>query len=205
MSMNRANRPRRRAKQDRSRATVEAILEAAARVLAEQGYAAATTNRVAKAAGVSIGTLYEYFANREEVVETLIRQEIDGLVDAFGSKDFDPELSLIPKLGQLIARGMEQMKYGPVLFRALEHAPEGALAAHLAPAREQVIGFVKLILEAHRSELRVPNLDLAAFVTVSAVEGIATASTNERFDDRLRQEIEDLLRGYLTGQVGEPT
>ncbi len=205
MSMNRANRPRRRAKQDRSRATVETILEAAARVLAAQGYAAATTNRVAEAAGVSIGTLYEYFANREELFEALIHQEIDGLVDAFGSENFDPDLSVIPKLGQLIARGMDRMRYGPMLFRALQHAPEGALAAHLAPARDQVIGFVRLILEEHRSELRVPNLDLAAFVTVSAVEGIAAAATNERFDERLRQEIEDLLRAYLTGQAGEPT
>jgi AcrR family transcriptional regulator len=205
MPTNRVNRPRRHAKQDRARATVDAILEAAARVLAQQGYAAATTNRVAEAAGVSIGTLYEYFANREEVFEALIRQEIEGLVDAFASEDFDPGLSLIPKLGQLIARGMAQMRYGPVLFRALEHAPEGALAAQLAPAREQMIGFVRLILEAHRSELRVPDLGLAAFVTVSAVEGIATAATNERFDDRLRQEIEDMLRAYLTGQPGEPT
>jgi AcrR family transcriptional regulator len=205
MSMNRANRPRRHAKQDRSRATVETILEAAARVLAEQGYAAATTNRVAEVAGVSIGTLYEYFANREEVFEALIRQEIDGLVEALSGEDLDPDLPVIPKLGQLIARGMERMRYGPVLFRALEHAPEGALAAQLAPAREQVIGFVRLILEAHRSELRVPDLDLAAFVTVSAVEGIAAAATNERFDDRLRQEIEDLLRAYLTGQTGAPS
>ena len=132
-------------------------------------------------------------------------QEIGGLVETFSGEDLDPDLSVIPKLVQLIARGMERMRYGPVLFRALEHAPEGALAAQLAPARDQVIGFVRLILEAHRSELRVPDLDLAAFVTVSAVEGIAAAATNERFDDRLRQEIEDLLRAYLTGHAGTPS
>jgi hypothetical protein len=51
----------------------------------------------------------------------------------------------------------------------------------------------------------VPDLDLAAFVTVSTVESIAAAAKNERFDDRLRQEIEDLLRAYLTGQAGAPS
>jgi len=204
MPTSRANRPRRKAKQDRARATVEAILEAAARVLTEHGYAAATTNRVAATAGVSIGTLYEYFSNREEVFEALIRQEIEGLIEAFRSVDLDPSLSVIPQLGQLIARGMEQMRHGPVLFRALEHAPEGALAAQLTPARDQMVDFVQEILAAHRSELRVKDLELAAFVTVSAAQGVAAAATNEQFDDRLRLEIEDLLRAYLTGDTSRP-
>jgi AcrR family transcriptional regulator len=57
-----SKRPRRKAKQERARKTVEALLEAAARVLRQRGYSAATTNRIADAAGVSVGTLYEYFA-----------------------------------------------------------------------------------------------------------------------------------------------
>ena len=54
-----AKRPRRRAKLERARRTVEDILEAATRVLQQRGYAAATTNRIAEAAGVSVGTLDE--------------------------------------------------------------------------------------------------------------------------------------------------
>jgi AcrR family transcriptional regulator len=49
--------PRKRPEQDRSRATVEAILEAAARVLVTSGYESFTTNRVAEKAGISIGSL----------------------------------------------------------------------------------------------------------------------------------------------------
>jgi AcrR family transcriptional regulator len=63
----RSNRPRRQAKQDRSLATVDAILETSARVLVDQGYAAASSNRLAQVAGISIGALYECFANREDV------------------------------------------------------------------------------------------------------------------------------------------
>ena len=55
---------RRRPRQARSRATVDAIVEGAARVLVREGYDAASTNRVAKEAGVSIGSLYQYFDSK---------------------------------------------------------------------------------------------------------------------------------------------
>ncbi|TFG96409.1 MAG: TetR/AcrR family transcriptional regulator [Myxococcales bacterium] len=59
-----SKRPRRKAKQERSRQTVRALLEAAARVLEVHGYAAATTNRIAESAGASVGTRYEHFPNK---------------------------------------------------------------------------------------------------------------------------------------------
>ena len=66
---------RRRAKQGRSQATVDAILEASARVLMRHEYAASTTNRIAEVAGVSVGTLYQYFRNKDEVFDALILRE----------------------------------------------------------------------------------------------------------------------------------
>lgn len=59
-----AKRPRRQAKQARSQQTVHDILEAAAQILEREGYTRATTNRIAEAAGVSVGTLCEYFADK---------------------------------------------------------------------------------------------------------------------------------------------
>lgn len=178
---------------------MDAILEAAARVLAEQGYAAATTNRVAEVAGVSIGTLYEYFRNREEVFDAVIRREVDGLVAIFRSESLDPELPVVEKLMQLISAGMTSMRHGPELFRSLEQVPGAIFRSHLAEGRARVIRFIEELLEEHRSELRVPDVGMAAFVTVSAVEGIAANASNERFDPSLAQEIESLLRAYLIG------
>ena len=63
--------PRKRPKQDRSQATVEAILIAAAHILTENGYNKFTTNRVAELAGVSIGSLYQYFPNKESLIFAL--------------------------------------------------------------------------------------------------------------------------------------
>lgn len=63
--------PRKRPVQERSRQTVRAILEAGAQVLEQVGYAAATTDRIAARAGVSIGTLYQYFPNKDAIVLSL--------------------------------------------------------------------------------------------------------------------------------------
>jgi AcrR family transcriptional regulator len=63
--------PRKRPAQLRSRRTVDAILDAAARIYGERGYAATTTNHVAEEAGVSIGSLYQYFPNKDSLLVAL--------------------------------------------------------------------------------------------------------------------------------------
>ena len=64
--------PRKSASQERSRSTVDALLEATARVLVKEGYDRASTNRIAEVAGVSIGSLYQYFPNKEALVAAVI-------------------------------------------------------------------------------------------------------------------------------------
>src|SRR5438876_1802239 len=70
-------KPRRSPRQERSRDTVEAILEAAAQVFERHGYAAGTTNRIAERAEVSIGSLYQYFPNKGEIVVEVMRRHMD--------------------------------------------------------------------------------------------------------------------------------
>src|SRR5580698_2166450 len=67
---------RRAPKQARSEATVEAIIEAAAQVFERHGYAAGTTNRIAERAGVSIGSLYQYFPNKDAILVALSRRHL---------------------------------------------------------------------------------------------------------------------------------
>jgi AcrR family transcriptional regulator len=194
-------RPRRKAKQARAHETVDAILEAAARVLARDGYSAATTNRIARAAGVSVGTIYEYFARKEEIFEALIERELSAIVGAIRAAGFRPEAAVDEKLVAVTASAMAAMRYGPELFRSLDQVPGATFRRRLADARRAVIGFVRQILEDSRSDLIVPDLDLAAFVVVSAVEGIGGNASSEDFDARLIAEIRSLLRAYLMGEV----
>ncbi|HWA53822.1 MAG TPA: TetR/AcrR family transcriptional regulator [Solirubrobacterales bacterium] len=66
-------------RQGRSRETVEAIVEAAAQVFERHGYAAGTTNRIADRAGLSIGSLYQYFPNKDAIVVELARRHITDI------------------------------------------------------------------------------------------------------------------------------
>src|SRR5215813_4393267 len=64
--------PRKYASQARSRATVDALVEATARILVREGFEKASTNRIAEVAGVSIGSLYQYFPGKEALVAAVI-------------------------------------------------------------------------------------------------------------------------------------
>jgi AcrR family transcriptional regulator len=178
---------------------VDVILESAARILIKRGYVSATTNRIAEAAGVSVGTVYEYFANKEEVFGALIERELDGLVAAIASRPSDAEEPLGMKIGGLLTAAMGAMRFGPGLFRALEQVPEANFRHRLADARTLVITVVRNLLEAHRAELRVSDLDQAAFVVVSAAEGVGGNASDEAFDEQLAYELSDLVQAYLVG------
>ena len=74
--------PRKKPKQPRSAVTVEAILEAAIRILRQDGWPAVTTTRVAMRAGVSVGSLYQYFPNREAIAAAIVRRRARDLLGA---------------------------------------------------------------------------------------------------------------------------
>lgn len=77
-----ALRPRRRPRQARSQVTVTAILDATVRVLLQRGYGACTTRLVAEVAGVGIGSVYEYFPNKEALIAAVIEREADRCLSA---------------------------------------------------------------------------------------------------------------------------
>lgn len=74
-------RPRKRPQQARSRALVDALVEATERVLTRSGYEAATTQAIADVAGVSIGSLYQYFPNKEALVAAVVERRTDAIAD----------------------------------------------------------------------------------------------------------------------------
>ena len=80
-------KPRKSARQARSAATIEVIVEAAARILETAGPAGFTTNAVAERAGVSVGSLYQYFPNKDAITRALIRRELEMLKEAVTAID----------------------------------------------------------------------------------------------------------------------
>ncbi|MFE7746530.1 TetR/AcrR family transcriptional regulator [Nocardia sp. NPDC057455] len=79
---------RRRPTQERAKATREHILDTAARLFGERGIANTSTNRIAVEAGVSIGTVYRYFADRAVLVEELLERLLETIERRFTQQVF---------------------------------------------------------------------------------------------------------------------
>ncbi|MCU4564721.1 TetR/AcrR family transcriptional regulator [Acinetobacter sp. WU_MDCI_Abxc222] len=117
--------PRKRPRQARSVATFEAILEAAARILESLGFAGFNTNAVAELAGVSIGSLYQYFPSKEALIVELIRREraklSNHIVEAIQQSDAADSKD---KLKLIIKAAVQHQLSRPQLARTLEFASE---------------------------------------------------------------------------------
>lgn len=117
--------PRKRPRQIRSVATFEAILEAAARILESLGFAGFNTNAVAELAGVSIGSLYQYFSSKDALIVELIRREraelSNRIIEAIQQSD---ATDLKEKLKLIIQAAVQHQLSRPQLARTLEFASE---------------------------------------------------------------------------------
>jgi AcrR family transcriptional regulator len=191
---------RRRAKQTRARETIAVILEAAAQVLQRDGYTRATTNRIAEAAGVSVGTIYQYFTNKDEIFDALIRRELDGLQGLLRATAPDPHEPLADALRRLGRSVVHTRPGAPALYRSLEHVPNALFRRRVAAARASLVAWVRDFLAVHQGELRVSDLDTAAFVIVAAAEGVALNATPEFYLGRGPDELATLFERYLTGR-----
>ncbi len=193
--------------QARSRATVEAILEAAAQVFRRHGYAAGTTDRIAERAGVSIGSLYQYFPNKDALLVSLAEHHVDA---GFGQvREILAEvLADPPPLDTLLRRFVESMialhDREPELHRVLfEEAPLPPSLRKNLRQREMAFGReVQAVLEGH-VEVRMQSAALSAYVVVQTIEGLVHGfilhPPANITADSLKDEIVRMLHGHLTG------
>ena len=190
---------RRKAKQARSQETVAAILEGAAQVLLREGYARATTNRIAERAGVSVGSIYQYFDGKDRVFEALIRRETGVVERAVTREAPDPTWTLERSLARILSLAIAASPRAPELMRELDRVPDGALDRALKEARGRVVAFIRDVLEHHRDRLTVRDLDLAASLIVGAAEGIARNTAAEDYvREHFVSEVGRMLTRYLT-------
>jgi AcrR family transcriptional regulator len=191
---------RRRAKQERAKQTIGVVLEAAARVLQREGYARATTNRIAEVGGVSVGTIYQYFSDKDQIFDALIRREIDALLGLLRGAVLVPDQPLTDSLKRLIERLIRARPDAPLLYRSLEQVPNALFRRRVAEARASVVDWVREFLSAHQWEIEVRDLDVAAFLVVAAAEGVAISASPEFYRARGAAELTTLLTRYLTAR-----
>jgi AcrR family transcriptional regulator len=198
--------PRKSGSQKRSRLTVDALLEATARILVKDGYDRASTNRIAEVAGVSIGSLYQYFPNKEALVAAVIdrhTQETMQLTrDALVKVAMRPVGEAVPELVKL---GIETHRVNPKLHRVLaEQIPRVGRLDDVQAVDRQAYALVRAYLDAHRDEIEVADVELAAFVCVTTVEALTHAAVIHHSDvltgDRAAKfidEVTTLVLRYL--------
>jgi AcrR family transcriptional regulator len=199
--------PRKPPVQKRSKATVDDLLSAAAQVFEAHGYAAGTTNRIAERAGVSIGTLYQYFPSKEAIAVALLERHIadtDRRLHEWVGHMIATQHGLHAALHDYVT-GMLEIHFGrPRLQHILLEEtplPERVHQAKLEAERraaKTVAGLLRVY-----PEIRHASLDQVGFLVVQTVESLThrfAAHPDEQIISRSSfiDELVVMLEAYLS-------
>jgi AcrR family transcriptional regulator len=203
---------RRRPKQARASFALDSILEAAARTLEVHGKSGLTTQRVADTAGFSIGALYQYFPNKEGLIEALARRELDRLTELMTNALADPApfgrginvRRMIRAVAAFI--GDRPRLYGILRAEWSDAAPE-------SPTGEGMRRYFALISDTLHNESAELGKRIAAdearFVLFRAISGVLLATALERpaylGTRRFEDEMVRLILGFINREVPSDT
>jgi len=197
--------PRKTPRQERSRATVEALLEATTDILIREGYTKLTTNRIAERAGVNIASLYQYFPGKEAIVAELRRRH--GADQRAALRQVLAEHTageLESTIRTLVTVGVAGHAHAPRLHRVFtEEIPALGyrdIAAIDAPIFEAMRAFLR------DADVDVRDMELALWMISTASGAILHRAAVERPEDLsngvIAEELITLLCRYLQGRTG---
>lgn len=153
--------PRKSPLQERSRRTVERILDAAARIFHEQGYAGATTNDIADEADVSVGSLYQYFPNKDALLVALTKRHIEaatsGLTELLATLNRDVGFDVI--IRTMVDFLVEQHELDELHLLVMHRAPRThEINVELDRARSHLVEMTSELLALRIEDPRRRNL-----------------------------------------------
>ena len=194
-------RPVRR--QARGKQRIAEILDAALALFAEVGYASTSTNAIAARAGISPGSLYQFFPNKEAIAEALSARLVESMRDAHASA-FDLELVADLPLGQLIDRMLDPL----IAFNTANPGAKSLfgntdmpaqLAKATRPLHEAVTDRVAAILAVRAPSLSTVDRTRSAMVAVQIVKAMMPPIVAARGTERaaLIGELKKAMRGYI--------
>ncbi|MGW3954692.1 TetR/AcrR family transcriptional regulator [Streptomyces sp. NPDC004752] len=202
-SADRRLQPRRKPRQVRAELTRDRLLTAAAHVFAEHGYAAGTTNRIAERAHISIGSLYQYFPNKDAILAELLVRHIDrGRWTQADQLDLSAG-SLEATVRALVRDAIDNHRDDPQLLRIMfEEAPVSQeLLDTIARHERKRVDQVRDLLARH-PDVHVQDLDAAAELIVFTVEtnthklmAYPRTTPVETFENELVAMVTRYLRG----------
>jgi AcrR family transcriptional regulator len=200
---------RRSPNQARSRDKLELIFEASIRILNKQGLEGLTTNRIAEVAGISIGTLYQYFSNKQEILNALGQREIETTIGKITEIFFTPNEEA-DKLRMLVRAflgafdGRHQVRKILLDIALTQHGLMG-----MEHSMRQFTGMMNSPMAAQffKNLHHLTEMDL--FVLSSAITGIIRSALVRDVSLLSEQELEDkivvLIRSYIAQvQIDHP-
>ncbi|WP_326809216.1 MULTISPECIES: TetR/AcrR family transcriptional regulator [unclassified Streptomyces] len=206
-SGHRGLQPRKQPRQARSELTRQRILAAAAHVFAEHGYAAGTTNRIAERARISIGSLYQYYPNKDAILVELLTQHLEAGAAAVTRRQ-EEELpdSLEEIIRKFVHTAIENHLDDPQLLRVMaEQAPRAPeLLEKITHHWRARVAYVRELLGSH-PEVQVGDTHIAARLVVSTIELLVhqlIAAPDPIDIPQFENELVAMLTRYLTGGAG---
>ena len=203
-----ATSPRKIATQERSRATVDNLVEATARILVKEGFDKASTNRIAEVAGVSIGSLYQYFPSKESLVAAVVERHQQKIMQTVRGELAQGLAQPVDQaMRQFVAVAVKAHRLEPQLHRVLaEQIPRVGKLEKLETFSRENFSLFRSYLEGVSDQLGVEDLELASFVCVSTIEALTHNAVlhhaRELSGDRMEALIDEgarLVTGYLKG------
>jgi AcrR family transcriptional regulator len=207
VALRKLTNPRKHASQERSRVTVDALIEATARILVREGFDKASTNYIADQAGVSVGSLYQYFPGKDALVAAVIdrhREELGEVVRSAMAKASG--LPVKQAIRTLVAAAIEAHRIDPRLHRVLaEQIPRTGRLEQVETFSRANYALFAEYLKRHKDELRVIDLDLASYVCVTSIEALTHSAvlhnpamlSDEAGVKALVNETTRMIVGYL--------
>jgi AcrR family transcriptional regulator len=196
MKPTRPKKPRRVPNQERARVLVAAILEASAHVLEVHGYEGASTARIAEKAGVSVGSLYQYFGSKEALFDALTAELIERLMLAVAPVAATPGGTIEERVERVLDAGFRVIAPYPTVLRQLAAATDTAFEARLTVLRLHAIDLVATLLSESATALHPDEVGIRARVVVNASEGIVLNLTRADDSARIAREASRMFARY---------
>ena len=190
-------------KQSRSKETVDAIFGAVTHILNKDGVDHLTTNKIADVAGVSVGSLYQYFKNKESIYEGILLRFINEGLDRLEKILTEQKTEVVIKdIIELIIRTQFDsfQKMDKVSTVLLEYAPKVLPASHFKKADERITNFLIEQVKLHHVQIGPKNQEAAFFVCSQAVRGTMLMTfVSKKSDERedIINELIVMLTSYL--------
>jgi AcrR family transcriptional regulator len=199
--------PRKLPRQSRSRATFEAIIQAATYILTESGWDALTTNAIAERAGVNIGSLYQYFPNKQAVIAELQRRHVETIQTELHQAmvPLPSQASMQQAVAHVIDVLIREHQIAPAVHKAIaEELPATARSSQVDndQFRQRILAELKPLMR------NVPDPELSCYMMGVAIHAVIHHVASDRpallAQARLKAELVAMVVHYLNRPKADP-